>query len=1158
MATPTPCSSYPADQRTHTCNDNITCCPGYSLAHLKTDGPAAARCIADDKIDASYKRCGGVPGSYICNNTEHPLHNMYSTDFQMQYPSSLSNPVVCVPQTKKCDGHYELTTYYPFYPNTMPNNPVANSGQPGSDMLYYVDLRCVEDGPDADTPGSVEVIDGAMATCGLGTGGQVADLCDAGSGKCLRGQGPCATDDDCPAAPAPAPAGAAGAGAGGQQLAASICKRVLGNETVSRLWKNAESSQFSDLSGQGLWDGLSSTVGLINCSIDTKPDKNSAIMNQCMGDSTGGAAFYKVTCPNVPFDSDLQLMGAPIPDGATDGSTPDMSGVQWTRYGYFNGGQAIPGLLKGWDCQPDERTSAAGRGPSRRPGTSYTCTGYTDQPDTVFTLSASPDTLSCDKPSFAQCVSCLYNNFQKVLALPEQDESAYDNNPCVCPTNAPYYLQSSDGTMQCYPKYTECAGGDSDDPSCSQVCLAGGAQKLFVEAGYMDSEGDLQAAGTPIFNADMCAHAGGKYTTVSPSGAGTCPLCTDGVYKGKPCDVLATNGGTCPGANEVQVTPPPRMGMSQIAGMPTFKASAGREEHLWVPSQWPSMASPIPKVLESCSGAPNTTCPGMFPAKQDLITMVQYICAATQVAGPGRMIKYTTRYRKEDNDAVTNAIFANLNTGCQQGCKNGACTGDGRSCQHNMDCPGYLTEIFRPVREEGTCTNGKEDIASHTAAGTPAPCLPGGVCQLESSYGNNVTGKACSQNSDCQGEVLDVRNSYVDYANKCQANGGTWQWYKRPPTQAEKPFQAGDSSSWFTTYRGYDLKVPDFLAILPQESVKWTSQAWDPSKATTDFPSFDNMCQMYVVDQWGQAPQRLDGPIYTTLVNPPPADQFIGACMSGGKMLTDTVLTPQINSQGPGCPPFCGSPLKALGEAALAVSFPVEYAAVSAVSSAISPKTIVQQGAPGADQKMDVITACAVNGSKPSENDPGNMQCVTGSSIQVGKHPQELTQEECEQQGGRWQQVTLTTGGSYNGSIQCYPRSFHWECSAPKSVPQDDTTNEIECSPVMLGTSSSSTTTDTWQNPGAGEGDKAPLTGTGGATANRATIGDPGIKHVNRMIEMHPNYMNAQFHLFNVQEKNTKVNKVTTQTGEKSFSFLAFDNYNMRGFARDYLHWLYG
>ena len=182
--------------------------------------------------------------------------------------------------------------------------------------------------------------------------------------------------------------------------------------------------------------------------------------------------------------------------------------------------------------------------------------------------------------------------------------------------------------------------------------------------------------------------------------------------------------------------------------------------------------------------------------------------------------------------------------------------------------------------------------------------------------------------------------------------------------------------------------------------------------------------------------------------------------------------------------------------------------------------------------------------------------------------------------------MTLTPGGSYNGSIQCYPRSFHWECSAPKSVPQDDTTNEIECSPVMLGTSSSSTTTDTWQNPVAGEGDQAPLTGTGGATANRVTIGDPGIEHVNRMIEMHPNYMNAQFHLFRLQEKNTKVTQVEKHgvcTNGKcdsvctdgkcdsggscesnhncpsaQFNFAVFDNYNMRGFARDYLHWLYG
>ena len=110
------------------------------------------------------------------------------------------------------------------------------------------------------------------------------------------------------------------------------------------------------------------------------------------------------------------------------------------------------------------------------------------------------------------------------------------------------------------------------------------------------------------------------------------------------------------------------MGLSDVKSMPDFVPSSD-EENVWVPSKWPTLSSPLPQMLEMCSGVPGLKCPDSNPEySQDLISMIQNICSITQLNGSGGMMKYVTVYEPEHTETINNILFSNLHTGCMQVC----------------------------------------------------------------------------------------------------------------------------------------------------------------------------------------------------------------------------------------------------------------------------------------------------------------------------------------------------------------------------------------------------------------------------------------------------------------------------------------------------------
>ena len=982
-----------------------------------------------------------VPESYICNNINYPLYHAYVSGM-WTYPNSVSdNTVVCMPQDKPCTGQYELTTYYPLYPQSAPNNPAANSGSLGGPMQSYVDLRCV----DSPTPEEdrFQILDEYFP-------------CYNGVYNELTGA-----------------------------TTKSVCESVMSN-TMLPAWVNSDTS--SSLANFSLYQPLNSSSPILKCSIETDPKESAQEMNQCVSGSTGDT-YYKVSCNGIPYDADFKLMGTSL---SSDATQPQAAGVQrptFQQYGGVKNGQASPeALLQNWYCDKAVSPFMAGKNQDR--GSVYNCSGYVQgvngkPPQMTFVLMAS-ENVSCNNPSFANCVSCLYNNFQKTLVFKPEEKAAGANTvavACSCPEEFPWQVSTGGGTDRCVSSYSGCPepsplGSQFDDPSiamCTYVCMdMSGAQATQMK----DKDGNI------VSTKEECEAMQGSYQNILPNladfGDKHCPTCAEGPFQGKPCvSGQCRKEDTSAGAQ--QNTPLPQMGLTDVKSMPDFKPSPD-EENVWVPSQWPTLASPLPQMLEFCSGVPGLKCPNGQPGyEQDMMNMVQSICSITQLNGNGSMMKYVTVYEPEETEAINHILFSNLHTGCKQVCdmSSKTCSVDTSiPCSHDSDCPSRLSTVFVPKYSDGSC------LKPPSSPDLDLPCLSDfGVCD-----DGPTVGKPCTKDSDCLGQIGDVRQSSVPDVNKCTNDGGQWSWYARPPNQAEMPYNPEQQSTWYTVYEGDRIDPSKFIQILPQEKATWDgtsdqAKAWDGNNLQWEPPSVKNMCKMYVLTQQGQAPP----------------DGDTNACVSAGKVLDGVIKTPPVNTQNAACPPFC-----------------------SGGYSHDDPG----DDNPGPPPSVPISEVCS--GSR----------CVTNRTIQwePGANSQVSMATGCAAQGGSFQPVTWQKGGTYTGSVQCYPENHIWNCEPPIETANkvdgqnttDNATKVIECSPVMLGTNYNFSQ-DFWQDP--------PNTLQMAGTATQTAASAP---YINTTIEMHANLVNAKLKAFQHFNKSTP------------------DSYNLRDFNRDYMLWKYG
>jgi hypothetical protein len=981
-----------------------------------------------------------VPGSYICNNISYPTYHGYDSIMKWQFPytkTSLSKTVLCSAQAKPCTGHYELTTWSPIYPRTAPNNPVANQGSPGQDVLQYVDMRCVDD--DAATPANkrFSIVPGPLP--------------ELASDTPLK-----ATDQE-------------------------VCVRFAGSPLMNK-WVNQEKcfGPCGPYQGLSMWNSIQSGMPLIKCTVNTKPEATVSEINACV---SGLATMpppspsvsspplekpkppFQVKCSAIPYNYEFDLVTSTLSDDPAQNVVTNASEANWQKVASFKQGTMTASSTESWDCIPDKRTTT--NGVSNDVGTTYTCTGYTGNINSLFMTRAS-DKISCDKPDFAKCVSTLYNNFQHTFIPPFNLPPTYSG---TC---------SSVAATDCSAHATE---NSCDDTGCTWT----------------------QQCSDPTHTVQSRCEAGGA----TWSG-----VCLNDKTCGDADNTSCLVDSDCPGTKISPGTPAPQMG-STCAGMPAFTQLA-TDENVWVPSQWPSMASPLPQVLEGNNNGASCSAGALTLSGQDLATMVQYVCSSTQLGQSGQLMKYVTVYDKDMTEIINQALYASLNSGCQQFCdKTGKCSEDGLPCKLDTDCMGHLSEVFVPETTGGTCSAG-------SCSGGPMQNYP------------------CTLNSDCAGDMVDVRTTGRVYQDRCTSAGGTWQWYVDMPPPGVTDTQR--------TYQGAGIDPTQFVAYLPQESLSWKSG--DPPTEIKGMGSTISKnagrCNMYVLEQQGQAtPGCYAQGVCTKPDNCSWHEVLTGTsgCVvdcpaDSPQYLEGAMFTPPINTQSAACPPFCDleSSLMTIGTVAAGAAAAALVPGVGGlVAGALIAGGAVGGGAmaskiqaamggidpddPVADPQPPIESVC---GSALSEMPV----CVTGPKVVLyNSTPDEVG---CE---GTLQKIQWQDQGSYKGSLQCLAESDIWTCATSELPDQSDPNKPvgevINCRRIVDGVEKVAEL-----NP-----DNLQQAGT--------QLGKTG--YINRTTYMNANYMNAQVYQF-----------VHNEAAATKPPAGVIPNYSFPGFARDYLHWLYG
>ena len=635
-----------------------------------------------------------LPGSYICNNISLPLHHQFTAKGGWSYPvdTSSSKTVVCSPQDKPCNGHYELTTWYPLYPQTAPSNPAANSGSPGMEVLSYTDLRCV-DGPATPKEDRFSFVQGPLPD--------------------VPGEAPIsgATDKE-------------------------VCEHFATSPALTS-WVNQQpvplGAKPGPYFGLTMWNSIQSGMPLIKCQVNTKPSDMTANFNGCTSGQrtmedmsppsppspslSSPKPPYQVTCKAIPHSLEFNIVKSSISDVPSENEINNQSQSGWSKVaGVKAGGQVADNDINNtWSCTPDERTTF--NGIDNDDGTTYTCTGFTDDINGIFMIQTA-EKISCDKPDFAKCVSSLYNHFQQTFISPSVLPPTYGG---TC---------TDLSTVDCGKKdFNSC----SDNPGCmtfEQCETKDGLSVPLLEQLCKDYGYDLVQK---CVNERVCE---GDMST----------SCTD--------------DSDCTGDRLIPGKPPIRFGEQTCSGIPTF-VQKKTDPNVWVPSSWPSVSSPLPQVLEtnhdgaSCSGYNSNS--GL-----DLATMVQQTCSMTQLGSGGELMKYVTVYDKDMTDTINQALYANLNSGCLQHCdipagatkSTGTCSGDKRQCTLDSDCTDMLIEVFVPEYQAGTCSQGS--------------CGEGPMKNYP-----------CKSDAECAGsDIVDVRTTGKLFKDRCAARGGTWRWYE--------------------------------------------------------------------------------------------------------------------------------------------------------------------------------------------------------------------------------------------------------------------------------------------------------------------------------------------------------------------------------------------
>ena len=765
-----------------------------------------------------------VPNSYICSNVTYPTYHGYSSDQGWSFPadSSGDKTVLCSPQTKTCKGHYELTTWYPLYPQTAPNNPLANSGSPGQNILSYVDLRCV----DTPTPKDqrFEIVDG----------------------------------------PLPLPAGELPlSGATDKE----VCEKFVKSPTMAT-WVNKENTygqKPGPYAGLTMWNSIQSGVPLIMCQVNTKPSETASNLGSCISGITAMPPAsppspasvtsppldsfkppFQVTCNAIPYDYEFNIVKSTLSDIPEANKVTNQTASNWETVVTVKAGEVQQTTGKNsdintsWDCSPDTRTTFNGIG--NETGTTYTCTGYTDDPSGLFMVKAA-EKISCDNPDFAKCVSSLFNNFQQTFIPPSDIPDTYSGT-----------CSDVDASVDCSQFTT------TDSCNANNACTASGS---CSQPGWLFE--DLCVKNKNTWNV-TCSNKG-----ICDDQKTTCKVDYD-----------------CPGSSRHAGKPDPQMGDTGCTMMPDFVQKEG-DENVWVPSAWPTMASPLPQVLESNHNGCKCGSSPILSAGQDLATLVQYMCSSTQLGKNGQLMKYVTVYDEDMTDIINQALYANTNSGCLQHCgKDGKCSKDGQSCTLDTDCMDSFVDVFVPEQQAGTCSSG-------SCGRGPMKNYP------------------CSKDADCAGsDQVDVRITGKVFQDRCTSGGGTWQWYEDQPPPAVK--DAKD-------FQGSGIDPAKLVSMLPQENLTWKSSTGTSgleknlgqtvSKAAL---APTGTCNMYVLEQQGQATPGCyaQGSCEVSesctwkdsLIEGNSCSETV-KCDTAPQYLEGVMFPPPINTQGAACPPFC-------------------------------------------------------------------------------------------------------------------------------------------------------------------------------------------------------------------------------------------------------------